>query len=75
MEKELSYSRQMPVGEMWNLFCETNPRKVPVIVFLIQNLISNRMPLALEATLPAKDSKAFKVIHGEARAQEEIYHG
>ena len=35
MEKELSYSRQMPVGEMWNLFCETNPRKVPVIVFLI----------------------------------------
>ena len=31
------------------------------------------MPLAWEATLSAKERKAFKVIYGEARAQEEIY--
>ena len=31
------------------------------------------MPLAWEATLSAKERKAFKVIYGVARAQEEIY--
>ena len=63
----------MPVRIMWNLFCEIHLLKSRVAIFLIQNSISDRMPLAWEATLSAKERKAFKVIYGVARAQEEIY--
>ena len=63
----------MPVRKMWNLFCEINLRKSRVAIFLTQNSILDRMPLAWEATLSAKERKAFKVIYAVARAQEEIY--